>query len=85
MFFIGIQQRRFFKFLTEAPNDALYTQIKVVSIIAINGLLRLNELVSFDWQNISEGTVEDHSESGPQSVPIIQLSVTRSNALDPKQ
>ena len=46
-------------FLRDAPNDASYMQMKVVSIIAINGLLRLNELVSFDWNNISLVSVDD--------------------------
>ena len=50
-------------FLRDAPNDASYMQMKVVSIIAINGLLRLNELVSFDWNNISLVSVDDGSES----------------------
>ena len=39
--------------LRDAPSDASYMQIKVVSIIAINRLLRLNELVSSDWNNIT--------------------------------
>lgn len=58
----------------------MYTQIKVVTIIAINGLLRLNELVAFDWKNVSQGSVED----GTESRPIIQLSVERSKRSGPK-
>ena len=54
--------------------------MKVVSIIAINGLLRLNELVSFDWNNISLVSVDD----GTESVPNIQMSVTRSKRTGPK-
>jgi len=67
-------------FLRDAPNDASHMQIKVVSIIAINGLLRLNELVSFYWNNISIVSVDDGSES----IPNIQMSVTRSKRTGPK-
>ena len=49
-------------FLRDAPNDASYMQIKVVSIIAINGLLRLNELFSFDWNNISLVSDDDDDD-----------------------
>jgi len=67
-------------FLGDTPDDALYTQIKVVSIVAINGLLRLNEIVSFEWSNISLGSIDEGSES----TPMIQMSVLRSKRTGPK-
>jgi integrase len=73
-------------FLTTAPDNAAFTQMKVVAIIAINGLLRLNELVHFDWANISEGSVEDKSVAGTiEQKQIVQLQVCRSKRSGPRQ
>lgn len=67
-------------FLKNAPNDALYTQMKVVAIISINGLLRLNEIVAFDWENISVGSIQE----GTETKRIIQASLIRSKRTGPK-
>jgi len=48
--------------------------------VAINGLLRLNEIVSFEWSNISLGSIDEGSES----TPMIQMSVLRSKRTGPK-
>ena len=79
----AISKAEFYNFLETAPIDPEYMIAKVIAIVGIHGLLRLNELKMVQWDHISLGTTSNKNYDGTtETLNSVSIKVIRYKTKD---